>query len=124
MTLTSAAIIGDLPTPPPDDDLAQIAITDFDPALTPKQVEDYEADQSHVWGIKRRIALACLTKSKAELVSNVTQLDNGTDVLFELIDHAKAWMDHLQAMAELAGMAHARLCVTCATILHSSSTPE
>lgn len=98
------------------EDLDGIASNDFEAALTPQEVEEYEASQNTTWGVKRRITLITLTQSKAEMVLNFGKDDKGADVLLDMLDHAREWKDHLQAGIDLSECAMARIIVACSAI--------
>ena len=104
-------------TAPEHDDLDDLATIDFEAEMTQEQVKEYETGQNEVWGMKRRITLISLTRTKAELVAGFSDTENGVEMLMEMIDHVHEWRDHLKASLGLAEAASSRLIVTCAAAM-------
>lgn len=100
-----------------DDEITSMALMDFEPSLTMEQLDQIEANYNETWGVKRRITLLALTRSKAELVLNLSKSDNGIDVAMEMIDHVHAFRDHLRDGIALAEAASARLLITCSALM-------
>lgn len=84
---------------------------DFQPAMTPAEVFSAEAEYNETWGVKRRIAMVTLTKSRAELTACFLSVDKGVDAMFSMIEEITELRDHLKAGASLAESAIARLLI-------------
>lgn len=91
-------------------EFAQLAAAEFEAELTGEQVDNMEANAaSPEWATVRRIALALLSRSKAELLANMTEenalamLDSTRDLL--------SLADLLQVQADAVRRAHARVMI-------------
>jgi hypothetical protein len=84
------------PAPTTDEELRDIAQHDFEAALTQDQINEIEAEYNATWGVKRRITLLALSRSKADLVLNFGKQESGPDVLMEMIEHIYEFRDHLR----------------------------
>lgn len=102
-----------------DEELQSMAQHDFEAELTQDQINKIESDYNETWGVKRRITLLALSRSKAELVLNFGQLEDGADVIMEMIDHVHEFREHLRNGIELAESASARLLIACSAILNT-----
>lgn len=89
-------------------DLAQLARLNFEPLLTREEVDDYEKTQNATWGVKRRIALAALTRSRDQLRDGFCMGDS-PELLPQAIVEISEWETHCKHNAELASTAVARL---------------
>lgn len=99
------------------DPVDELHLLDFPADMTMQQLADGEVGYDELWGPKRRLALISLARSKAELVDGFSKSDNGPEVLMDMIEHVQDWMQHLQACIAIGESAHARLSVTCATVI-------
>lgn len=104
-------------TPTTDEELHHMAQHDFEAAFTQDQLNEIEAQYNETWGVKRRITLLALARSKADLVLNFGKDENGPDVLMDMIEHIYEFRDHLRNTIELTETASARLLITCSTLL-------
>lgn len=103
--------------PTSNEELHRLAQHDFEAALTQDELNESEAQYNETWGVKRRITLLALSRSKADLVLNFGKQENGPDVLMEMIEHIYEFRDHLRNTIELTDTASARLLITCSTLL-------
>lgn len=101
----------DINAPVPEssaDQLQRLAEFDFDAMLTDEQMMEIEAQQELTWGMKRRMTLAVLSRSKAQLLEGFGGVDDA-EILLEMIDHAADYRDYLKACVEDANAAFLRL---------------
>jgi len=108
--------------PMSDEDLASMAGHDFAAQITMREVQEAEAAYEERWGVKRRIALISLTRTKVELVAGFTKGDNGPELLMEMIEHVQDWAAHLRDGLDVAEAATARLTVACAAAMQHLET--
>ena len=94
----------------------KLSKVDFAAVLTDAQINDYEATQARVWGIKRRVTLLALARSRQQLVDGFGKA-NGPDTLLEIIEHVSDWEKHCKANAAMASTAVARLICAASAIL-------
>ncbi len=100
-----------------DEELAALANTDFEPLMSQGRVFAIEAAYEKTWGVKRRLVLSVLARSRAQLLQGFARPDDDANDLLELIDHIDEYRVHLKAALELAESANARiLCVFGAAI--------
>ena len=98
-----------------DKQIADIAATSFEPAMTKEQVLAAEAKYEKTWGYSRRIAMMTLTRTREELIDGFADDPEFDQALMEMLDHIEHYENHLKAGAEMAGAAIARLaCVMAA----------
>lgn len=98
-------------------DAAHAAGLDFDAALTREQVEQIEREWPQSHAQQRRVALALMTKAKADLIGDPTP--DTLDALLAMTEHIQEWREQLARMVELADSAHARATAAALTILHA-----
>jgi len=106
-----------------DADLIELASHDFGAVLTIEQAQKYEDEQSDVWGVVRRLAMATLTRSKADLVAGFSP-DLMPDELLNTIERVGALRDVLQAQEELLSIAQARLMCVASVIVSGGDSGE
>lgn len=82
--------------------------TDFGPVFTAEQIDTIDADCNEKWGQKRRMTLAVMSRSKAQLVEGFG-VDKGPDVLLDLLEDVMDFRNHMKDCLEMADSACARL---------------
>lgn len=81
---------------------------DFEPVFTNEQVYQNEHAYNKTWGMKRRLTMVILARSKASLVDGFRP---DPETLLAAIEQIAAYRDHLQAGAKMAASAMARLLI-------------
>ncbi len=87
---------------------AELASFDFTALITPKQADELESIAQERWGVDRRVALAILTRSKAELVAGITT-DEAADAMLGTLDNLRDLGQQLKNQAEYVRHAEVRL---------------
>jgi len=84
---------------------------EFGALLSAGAIEEAERNYNGTHGVRRRVMLATLSSSKADLLEGFGRDAASGEVLFETIDWLNEYRDHLSAYLELVGAASARLLV-------------
>lgn len=95
--------------PTSEQDITELAAINFEPLLTESQVFESEAKYNETWGVKRRITMMSLARSRDQLLSGCEGNEEGAEVLLDMIEHIRDYRTHLEAAVELAEAAMARL---------------
>jgi hypothetical protein len=93
---------------PTHSELAAFGKREFEALLTEAEVMEYEATQDEIWGTRRRMALAALMRSKAQLSEGQSESDHG-ELHLAMAEEITEWKDHLATNIKLAETAVARL---------------
>lgn len=94
----------------------EVAALEFGAAITDAQREAIE-ETAHGFGISRRIALAVLSRSKAQLVGPAKENDAFGEASVHMLEAANEYVDHLKAMLDLAQTAQARMQIVCSALV-------
>ncbi len=99
------------------------SMPDFTPLLTKEQMATVEKT-AHDFGINRRVALATLTRSRAQLMAGGgASPENVGKTLLAMIDSVENFRDHLKDLQEVAETAWARLMVAAETLADLEAQP-
>lgn len=79
----------------------------FSPVFTFEQIDQMEHDYNKDWGVRRRMVLAALTRTPAQLAEGFAEADG--DHYGELLENYDAFKRHCEAHIELAECATARM---------------
>ncbi len=95
---------------------------DFEAAISGQQLQDSERAESGPgnWAVSRRMTLAVLTRTSAELRAAWAD-PKGQEALLQAIEVASEWRDHMAGAVQLADMAIARLLLTGQTVAEAQS---
>ena len=95
-------------------EMEETASHDFEAMISSARMKKIEeACAGNSWGIKRRIMLASLSRSKEQLVTAI-RAEGGPEVTEQAIELINDYRKHLQTGIELADSATARLIVAVA----------
>ena len=108
---------------PTASELASFGQREFEALLTEAEVMDYEATQNTLWGPRRRMALATLMRSKAQLSEGHSEPDH-PDLLLTMADEITEWRDHLATHIQLAETAVARLLSVVSQSIFEPQAPD
>lgn len=95
----------------------EAALPDFDALLTKEQMALLEA-RGRGFGVNRRIVLAVLTRSRAQLIEGDGDTpESVAEVLMKMADTVQDFQDHLKDLEEMAATAWARLIASVQTMV-------
>lgn len=92
--------------------LAEMAEFDFEPATTLDEMGEIEA-AAQAFATNRRVVLAILDRSKAQLVNGYKANPDALPTTMEMVDE---FLKHAKDLVEMAETAQARLMVVAATV--------
>jgi hypothetical protein len=94
----------------------EVAQRDFTALVTEAQIEESEREYNSIWGMRRRVMLISLARSRDQLLEGFGSGD-GPDTLLNMVEEINLYKDHLREGAEIADTAVSRLlCVVHAII--------
>ena len=94
----------------------EAALPDFDALLTKEQMATLE-DKLKGFGVNRRIVLAVLTRSRAQLIEGGGTPESSAKGLLTTIKSVESFQNHLKDLEEMAATAWARLFASLQTMV-------
>ena len=108
---------------PVEPSMDEVAQRDFPAVATKADIDESERYYDEMWGIRRRVMLISLSRSRAELLEGFTANDDGPDVLLSMVEEINIYIGHLDDMRKVADTAVARLLCVGHAIIEQGEKP-